>query len=306
MRDQDELIFLGFGGARFNVVSQYYPTGGILFRMNGVQVHLDPGPAAILYTQLAQVNPEETRVVAVTHDHTDHVVDVPVMLEAMHAGNMAIKVGTLLATPDYIAGLRDYYRGLPETIVGLRPGEKHTIHGQLGIHGQPQQQDIKVVATPAMHDDKVPTIGFKFYAGDYCIGFTADTEVFPAFVPTYADCDILVCNLLRPENYHCDRHMTTNEVLPYLEDLRQHHALKAVVLTHLGARWGSDRFKPMVVPQMQKMKARLNCPVLPAAFGLKVRVADLIEGREPQYAIYSLKVKLLEFLKTNGYFHGKL
>ncbi len=295
MRDQDELIFLGFGGARFNVVSQYYPTGGIIFCMNGVQVHVDPGPAAILYTQLAQVNPEDTRVVAVTHDHTDHVVDVPVMLEAMHAGNMAIKVGTLLSTADYISGLRKYYRSLPEELVALQFGIAHVIKGH---------PDFKVVATPAVHDDKVPTIGFKFYAGDYCIGFTGDTEVFPQFVPTYDDCDILVCNLLRPENYHCDRHMTTNEVLPYLEDLRQHHALKAVVLTHLGARWGSDRFQQMIEPQVKKMKDRLQCPVLPAVFGLKVRVADLLEGREPKYAVYSLREKLLAFLKTNGYFHG--
>ncbi len=290
MRDQDEFFFLGFGGARFNVVSQYYPTGGIIFRMNGVQVHVDPGPAAILYTQLAQVDPEETRVVAVTHDHTDHVVDVPVMLEAMHKGDMRTKVGTLLAPPAYITGLRDYYRSLPETIVALRPGESHTIPGQ---------PDFKVVATPAVHDDNVPTIGLKFYAGDYCLGFTSDTEVFPKFVSTYQDCDILVCNILRPESYHCDRHMTTNEVLPYLEELRQHHRLKAVVLYHLGARWGSDRFKPLILSELKKMKDHLQCPVLAAMFGLKVRVADLLEGREPKYAIYSLKEKLLAFLKTS-------
>ncbi len=299
MRDQDELIFLGFGGARFNVVSQYYPTGGIILRINGVQVHVDPGPAAILYTQLAQVNPEETRVVVVTHDHTDHVVDVPVMLEAMHKGDMRKKVGTLLGTPDYIAGLREYYRGLPETVVALHPADACVLHGQAG------QPDIKVVATPAVHDDNVPTIGLKFYAGDYCIGFTSDTEVFPAFVPTYLDCDILVLNLLRPANFHCDRHMTTNEVLPYLEDLRQHHALKAVVLTHLGARWGTDHFKSMFVPEITKMKERLQCPVFPAAFGLYARVADLLEGREPKYAIYSLKEKLLAFLQASRYFQDE-
>lgn len=295
MRSQDELIFLGFGGARFNVVSQYFPTGGIVFHMNGVQVHVDPGPAAILYAQLARVNPEETRVVVATHDHTDHVVDVPVMLEAMHEGNMAIKVGTLLSTPEYIAGLRDYYRGLVQNLVSLHPGDRYVIPGQPAFN---------VVATPTVHDTNVPTIGLKFYAGDYCIGFTADTEVFPAFVDTYADCDILVCNLLRPENYHCDRHMTTNEVLPILEDLRKHYALKAVVLTHFGARWGSDRFKPMIDREVQKMKARLHCPVLPAAFGIRARVVDLLDGREPKYAIYSLKEKLLGYLQDSGYFHG--
>jgi len=295
MREQDELYFLGFGGARFNVVSQYFPTGGMVLRINGVQVHMDPGPAAILYTQLAQINPEETRVVFASHDHTDHVVDVPVMLEAMHGGDMRTQVGTLVSTADYNEHLSDYYRGLLEKIISLRAGESCTVRGQ---------PDFKITATPAIHDENVQTIGARFYAGDYCIGFTSDTEVFPEFVPTYQDCDILVCNLLRPESYHCDRHMTTNEVLPYLEELRQHHHLKAVVLTHFGARWGSDRFKSVIASQMTKMTTRLNCPVLPAMFGLKVRVADLMEGHEPKYTIYSLKEKLLEFLKSSHYFQG--
>ena len=293
MRDQDELIFLGFGGARFNVVSQYHPTGGIILRMNGVQVHVDPGPAAIFYAQLAEVNPEETRVVVATHDHTDHVVDVPVMLEAMHGGNMQRRVGTLISTPDYIANLHSYYRNLLENIIALTPGSKCVIRGQ---------PEINVVATPAVHDENVATIGVKFYSGDYCIGFTSDTEVFPAFTSTYADCDILVCNVLRPENYHCDRHMTTNEVLPYLEDLHRHHALKVVVLTHLGARWGSDRIKPVIDAQLKKIKDRLPCPVFPAVFGVRARVADLMQGREPKYTLYSLKEKLLTYLKNCNYF----
>ncbi|OLS15173.1 MAG: beta-lactamase domain-containing protein [Promethearchaeota archaeon CR_4] len=267
----------------------------MILRINNIQVHVDPGPAANLYTQLAQINPEETRVIFASHDHTDHVVDVPVMLEAMHGGNMRIPVGTLISTADFNDHLSAYYRGLLERIISLRSGESCTVRGQ---------PDFKITATPALHDEKILTIGAKFYAGDYCIGFTSDTEIFPEFVATYSDCDILVCNLLRPESYHCDRHMTTNEVLPYLEELRQKYLLKAVILTHLGARWGSDRFKPIIIPQITKMKARLHCPVLPAMFSLKVRIVDLLEGREPQYRIYSLKEKLLEFLKSSHYFQS--
>ncbi|HMF32093.1 MAG TPA: MBL fold metallo-hydrolase [Candidatus Lokiarchaeia archaeon] len=295
MRDKDEIICLGFGGARFHVISQYYPTGGIVLRMNGVQAHLDPGPSAALYTQLVELDLTRTQVIFVTHRHTDHVNDVPIVIEAMHRGNLRSKEGVLLAPADYINHLDSFYKKLLAKAVPMQPGDTHVIRGSPNIHVQ---------ATQAVHDPYIPTIGFKIYAGDYCLGYTSDTEIYPEFADVYQDCDILICNLLRPDNHHCDRHMDTDELLPALEDLRTRtiHVLKAVLLYHLGASMGSDRVQPVILEQVQKIKDRIHCPVVPCQFGLRMSVASLLDGIEPKYAIFSLKEKLLGFLKQSNYF----
>ena len=45
---QDELIILGSGGGRHHIRTQYRATGGILYKFNGSQTHIDPGPGALV------------------------------------------------------------------------------------------------------------------------------------------------------------------------------------------------------------------------------------------------------------------
>ena len=48
MSQNDEIIILGSGGGRHHVRTQYRATGGLLFKFNNIQVHIDPGPGAIV------------------------------------------------------------------------------------------------------------------------------------------------------------------------------------------------------------------------------------------------------------------
>lgn len=44
--NNDDLVFLGSGGGRHNIRTQRRSTGGILYKFNGIQAHIDPGPGA--------------------------------------------------------------------------------------------------------------------------------------------------------------------------------------------------------------------------------------------------------------------
>jgi len=44
----DELIILGSGGGRHHIRTQYRATGGFLYKFNGIQAHIDPGPGALV------------------------------------------------------------------------------------------------------------------------------------------------------------------------------------------------------------------------------------------------------------------
>ena len=44
----DEVIFLGTGGARYVIATQLRATGGMLFRAGGKNIVVDPGPGSLL------------------------------------------------------------------------------------------------------------------------------------------------------------------------------------------------------------------------------------------------------------------
>ena len=77
-----EIVFIGTGGGRFNLIAQERGTGG--FRINGgINIHVDPGPGALLRGNELGQDARNLDYVIVTHDHIDHVNDAALLLEAM-------------------------------------------------------------------------------------------------------------------------------------------------------------------------------------------------------------------------------
>ena len=78
----DELVFLGSGGGRHHLRTQHRATGGILFKFNETQAHIDPGPGAIVRINQYGEDPTKTELFIVTHIHIDHFNDISVMIES--------------------------------------------------------------------------------------------------------------------------------------------------------------------------------------------------------------------------------
>ena len=79
---EDELVILGSGGGRHHIRTQYRATGGILFKFNGNQAHIDPGPGAIVRINQYNEDPTKTNLFIVTHMHIDHFNDLCAIIES--------------------------------------------------------------------------------------------------------------------------------------------------------------------------------------------------------------------------------
>ena len=79
---KDELVFLGSGGGRHHIRTQFRATGGIIYKFNGIQSHIDPGPGATVRINQFKEDPLKTELFIVTHAHIDHMNDLSVIIES--------------------------------------------------------------------------------------------------------------------------------------------------------------------------------------------------------------------------------
>ncbi|MEK7812300.1 MAG: MBL fold metallo-hydrolase, partial [Candidatus Desantisbacteria bacterium] len=114
--------FLGTAGTRFVVSKQIRASGGIWLFLNGIHVHLDPGPGALVKSIQSHLNPQDLSAIILSHRHLDHSNDVNIMIEAMTNGGTNRK-GTLFCPKDALDNdpvVFEYIQGYVETIEILR------------------------------------------------------------------------------------------------------------------------------------------------------------------------------------------
>src|SRR5579875_3508447 len=97
--------FLGTGGARFTVARQIRASGGMWMHFGSTQIHVDPGPGALVraLSVVPPCNPVELDAIVLSHKHLDHANDVNIMVEAMSQGGYRPR-GTLFAPRDAFEG----------------------------------------------------------------------------------------------------------------------------------------------------------------------------------------------------------
>lgn len=267
-----ELIFLGTGGGRVHCVNQYRRTGGIIYRFNEIQAHIDPGPGAIVYINQKELNIDrlKTKYIIVTHGHTDHCNDVPVIIESIHR-KLTQKTGTLISTNEYIQQLNQYYKDLLENIIELKPDhvvqlDSFTkIKGTKIIHGEVAGFGVIFEQTSPINPSE-----------KYKIAFTSDTEIFPEYANQFNGVDILVANILRPDDKSCPRHTSVDQIIP---EVRKIHP-KALIMTHFGAYMdpNSTQEDKIVDRQADKIKKAMNfdIKVIGAEDNQRIKISDLL------------------------------
>jgi len=261
---EDELVILGSGGGRHNIRTQHRATGGILYKFNGIQAHIDPGPGAIVRLNQYNEDPIKTELFIVTHVHIDHFNDLCAIIEAsrenLHDKNYNYhKKGTLITTKDTLKYVSDYHQKMLERIVPFKAGDSI------------EYKDVKIIGTRVIHS-QVEGFGVIFKLKNYSIGFSSDTKVFEGFSEQFSGVDILVLNLLRPDSITCKRHLCTDEVIPYLNNIKP--PLRGLVITHFGSYMDSTFSSKNFVPnQIEKIRDKTNIPnVVAAEDGLKIKI----------------------------------
>ena len=264
----DELVILGSGGGRHHIRTQYRATGGILFKFNGNQAHIDPGPGAIVRINQYNEDPTKTNLFIVTHMHIDHFNDLCATIEAsrekLHDRNYNyFKKGTLITTEEVLKFVPVYHQNMLEAIVPFKSGETYNF------------KETLIVGTKVIHS-QIEGFGVIFKLKDYSIAFTSDTKVFEGFSNQISGVDILILNLLRPDSITCRRHVCTDEVIPYLNKVTP--ALKGLLITHFGSYMDSHFSPKNYVPsQLKKLREKTNIKTIVAAEdGSKIKISDLL------------------------------
>lgn len=221
---QFDIIFLGTGGGRFATITQKRRTAGIRIISEGLNLHLDPGPGALVHSINEGLDPQKLDAIFVSHCHPDHYTDAEVLIEAMTRG-MTRKRGVLAASKSVLSGtdiceasISKYHQQMPEQKIEAVPNMKF----QVG--------DVNVLATEAKHTDP-DAVGFRFETRDFGdFAYTSDTEYFEGIGKYYEGVRLLVLCVMRPAGKPWKGHMTTNDAIKIVEETRPELA----VLTHLG------------------------------------------------------------------------
>jgi len=221
-----DIHFLGTGGGRFAMTTQRRRTAGIRLVQGETQVHVDPGPGALVFSNWAGLGPQKLDAVVVTHCHPDHYGDAEVFIEAMTHGTTS-KRGLLAATTSVLWGsdgvgpsVSAYHRGLVGEVVEMRPGAEFSVN------------DLGFKATEARHSDPA-TVGLLMRTpGQGSVGYTSDTGYFPELAQIYHGVRLLILCTMWPRAQRLEKHLSTDEVEMILKDARP----SCAVITHFGMR----------------------------------------------------------------------
>jgi len=264
---QIQLVFLGTGGGRFAIMTQKRRTGGIRFLGENLNVHLDPGPGALVYSIEAGLDLQKLRAVMISHCHPDHYNDAEVFIEAMTQG-MTKKRGVVVAPRSVLHGngcgpsISRYHQQMPERVIEVRPGASF----DLG--------ELTIVATEARHTDP-EAVGFRFETKDIGdIAYTSDTEYFEGIGELYKGVRLLMLCTMRPSGKPWKGHMTTDDAVKIVEEARPEMA----VLTH----FGMQMIFRGPANEAKLVEQRTSVPTIPASDGMRINVGAEIRLQKPE------------------------
>ena len=279
--DEAELVFLGTGGGRFATITQKRRTGGIRFLSKNLNLHVDPGPGALIYSLEAGLNPQKIKAVLVSHRHPDHYANAEILVEAMTRG-MLKKRGIVAAPPNILAGnaetgpvISTYHQRMIEQAITLKPG----VNFRVG--------NTKIVATETRHSDP-EAVGFRFEIPDVgTIGYTADTEYFEGIEEEYHGVRVLILSVMRPLGSPWTGHMTPKEAAKIVDAVKPEMA----VATHFGMKmiFSGPSY------EVKLIKDTTGVPTVAAFDGMKLQIGEKITIGKTRRNQQGLK----EFIKRN-------
>jgi phosphoribosyl 1,2-cyclic phosphodiesterase len=243
----------------FDTITQKRMTGGFRIEdMDGKNIHVDPGPGALVRTYQFGLNPMKVNILMVSHSHTDHYTDAEVLLEAMTKG-MTRKRGIVVGSRSVIKGydrwgpcISKYHLSKPEVVVM-----------EEGNHKRFDKLDI--TATKTVHGDPM-AVGFKMQYDNFTISYTSDTEYFPELHQHHEGADVLIASVIRAGSERIRGHMSVDDFEVLVKEVKP----KLAIMTHLGMKF------IMEYPEKEAKRVTKNTGIttIAARDGMRFDLAD--------------------------------
>jgi phosphoribosyl 1,2-cyclic phosphodiesterase len=218
--------FLGTGGARFVVAKQIRASGGMWMRFGETQIHVDPGPGALVraLSAVPPCDPPQLDAIVLSHKHLDHSNDVNVMIEAMCQGGWKPR-GALLAPGDAF----DFEPVVMPYVRKFVPREERLTErsGPIAIN------DVEI-RTSIRHRHGVETYGLHFTHHGTTVSYLPCTRFFPELIDDYREHapDVLIMNVLRFRDSMDVDHLTFDDARTLIGGIQP----KTVIMTHFGTK----------------------------------------------------------------------
>jgi ribonuclease BN (tRNA processing enzyme) len=257
LSNEDEIVFLGTGGARYVIAKQLRATGGILFRIAGRNVLVDPGPESLyrLLTFIPEFNPEKIDAILLTHKHIDHSADINVYLDVITRGGFN-KHGILLAPGDAFGEEGVIFKYLLDFVEKTVVIKENTTF---------QLDDLSFLF-PVKHEHRVETYGFKLSYNKHTISYITDTKYFAGLIPAYR-ADIIIMNLIKLGPSEID-HLSIDDCAEIIIGIKP----RVAIITHFGMTM--IRTGPWNVAR--QLKERTGVTVLAAEDGKHYTIEKLL------------------------------
>jgi phosphoribosyl 1,2-cyclic phosphodiesterase len=202
-------------------ITQKRGTGGFVLE-DDIQIHVDPGPGALVRAWEHGIDPRETDAVLVSHCHIDHCNDCGVLIEAMTNG-VTKKAGTLIGSES----LFNEELGIP-----LQYSEKFLERREtLSSGDEVMVEHLIIKATPTIHSDPT-TVGFQITTSAGKISYISDTQFFPDLIKWHEGSRILIICVTRPARQRIPFHLTTTDAIKIGNGVEP----ELIVLTHIGMK----------------------------------------------------------------------
>ncbi|BDE05251.1 MBL fold hydrolase [Vulcanimicrobium alpinum] len=222
------LRFLGTGGARWVVAKQIRSSAGFWLRTGTTNVHVDPGPGALVRA-LALVppcDPATLDAIVLSHKHLDHAGDVNAMIEAMCQGGWRPR-GALCAPRDALD--RD-----EEPVVF--PYARRFVPAEFVVaeHSGPFAiGDVELRASMRLKHP-VEAYGLHFRTPEARVSYLPCTRYFDAIADDFRAHapDVLVLNVLRYRDTMDVDHLTFDDARTLIDAIRP----GAAIMSHFGTR----------------------------------------------------------------------
>lgn len=251
----------------FATITQRRMTGGFrIEEIDGKNLHMDPGPGALVRSYQFGVNPLKLHGILVSHSHTDHYSDAEVLIEAMTRG-MTRKKGLVIGSQSVINGYQQW---------GPCISHYHLSKPQVEVMESGQilrLDDIKITATPTKHGDP-KTIGFRLEWDGFTLSYTSDTAYFEELHQHHQNADVLIASVIRPGNEKIQGHMCADEFQTLVEETRP----KLAIMTHLGMKLITDH----PVEEAHRITKNTGVKTIAAQDGLEI---DLDQFRAKQHTL---------------------
>lgn len=252
------VLFLGSGGARFVVARQIRASGGMWMRFGQTQVHVDPGPGALVraLSHVPPCNPRELDAIVLSHKHLDHSGDVNAMIEAMTTGGFR-KRGAVFAPADAFedeAVVLPYVQRFAERVVAL------------AANAGPYEIGAVTLRTSSAHVHAAQTYGLHFEHEELRLSYLPCGRYFDGLIDEYARHrpDALIVNVLRFRDSLDVDHFTWDDAQRTIEGVRP----KVAILQHFGTKMLEQDPSELA----QALEDRLGLRVIAADDGVLVDV----------------------------------